>query len=109
MLRLSPFSRNAGHDVLAVTEDMPQADDRAILARAVQQQRILVTNDKDFGELVFHSGQPHRGVLLLRPPDESPASRIALMQTVLSHWADQLLDHFVVATQAGVRIRPPKP
>jgi len=102
------FLRTAGHDVLAVAEDMPQANDRDILARAVQDHRVLVTNDKDFGELVVRSGQPHRGVLLLRPRDESSTSRIAVMQAVLNQWADQLIDHFVVATQAGVRIRPSK-
>ena len=103
------FLRATGHDVLAVAEDMPQANDHEILARAVQDGRILVTNDKDFGELVFRSGQPHRGVLLLRPRDESSSSRVVVVQAVLNQWADQLLDHFVVATQAGVRIRSSKP
>jgi len=103
------FLRTAGHDVLSVGEHMPQADDQDILTRAVQDNRILVTNDKDFGELVFRSGQPHRGLLLIRPRDESPASRIAVVQAVLAEWADQLVDHFVVATQSGVRIRASKP
>jgi len=103
------FLRVLNHDVLAVAEEMPQADDLDILKWAVRDQRVLVTNDKDFGELVFRSGEPHRGVLLIRPPDESPASRVALVRAVLNQCADQLVDHFVVASQSGVRIRPLSP
>ena len=72
-----------GHDVLVVAEIMPQAEDAAILARAVQELRIVVTNDKDFGELIFRSGQPHAGVVLLRLRDESSANRVRVMQAVL--------------------------
>jgi len=45
------YLRSIGHDVLFVAEAMPQADDPDILGRAVSEERILVTNDKDFGEL----------------------------------------------------------
>ena len=65
------FLRDFGYDVLAVAEAMPKAEDLDILARAVSERRILVTNDKDFGELVYRSGQAHHGVLLLRLRDES--------------------------------------
>ena len=47
--------RASGHDVLAVAEIMPNAQDKEILAVALEQARVLVTNDKDFGELVFRS------------------------------------------------------
>jgi predicted nuclease of predicted toxin-antitoxin system len=43
------YLRDNGHDVLAVNEDLPQADDFIILDRAVKDNRILITNDKDFG------------------------------------------------------------
>jgi predicted nuclease of predicted toxin-antitoxin system len=57
------YLRTAGHDVLAVAEMLPQADDADILARALTEGRILITNDKDFGDLTFRDGQPHSGVL----------------------------------------------
>ena len=59
-----------GHDAVAVAELMPMADDEDVLARAVADDRILVTNDKDFGELVYRGGWKHRGILLLRLQDE---------------------------------------
>ena len=100
------YLRSIGHDVLAVAEMMPQADDRDILARAVSEGRILVTNDKDFGELVFRNGRAHHGVVLLRLHDESAANRVRVMTAVLEQYADRLAGHFAVATEGGIRIRP---
>jgi len=100
------YLRSIGHDVLFVAEAMPQADDPDILGRAVSEERILVTNDKDFGELVFRSGQAHHGVVLLRLHDESPANRVRVVKAVLEQHADQLAGHFIVATEGGVRIQP---
>ncbi len=97
--------RGTGHDVLAVGETLPQATDAQILAYAVSEQRILVTNDKDFGELVFRTGQAHDGVLLLRLHDESPATRIRTVKSILEKYADRLAGRFVVATEKAVRIR----
>jgi len=100
------YLRSVGHDVLAVAENMPQADDRDILVRAASEGRILVTNDKDFGELVFRNGRGHRGVVLLRLHNESSANRVRVMKAVIEQYADRLAGRFTVATEAGVRIRP---
>src|SRR5262249_10479621 len=93
------------HDVLSVAQAMPQADDAAILARAAAESRIVVTNDKDFGELVFRSGQAHGGVVLLRLRDESAANRVRVMQAVLDQCGERLVSHFVVASETQIRIR----
>ena len=103
---VAEYLRAAGYDVLFVAEQMPEADDPPILARTSSEERILITNDKDFGELVYRIGQVHCGVLLLRLHDESPANRVRVVKAVLEHYADRLADHFVVATDGGVRIRP---
>jgi predicted nuclease of predicted toxin-antitoxin system len=59
--------REAGHDVLSAKESTKGAADRDILARAVVEARILVTFDKDFGELAFRSRLPSGcGVVLFR-------------------------------------------
>lgn len=100
------YLRTLGHDVLAVAEVMPQANDQDIMARAVSEGRILVTNDKDFGELVFRKGQAHHGVMLLRLRDENPGNRVRVAGTILKQYADRLAGQFIVATEAGVRIRP---
>ena len=97
--------RALGHDVLEVAQAMRQADDATILARAVQESRIVVTNDKDFGELVFRSRQAHGGVVLLRLRDESSANRVRVMQAVLDQCKDSLVNRFVVATESQIRVR----
>jgi predicted nuclease of predicted toxin-antitoxin system len=59
--------RDAGHDVLSVTESMTGLADRDILARAMAEARIVVTFDKDFGELAFRSHLSATcGVILFR-------------------------------------------
>ena len=96
-----------GHDVLIVTEIMPEADDSDILRRAVEESQIVVTNDKDFGELIFRSGQPHRGVILLRLKDERGANRLHVISSLLDQFGTQLADRFLVVTETSVRFRPP--
>jgi predicted nuclease of predicted toxin-antitoxin system len=100
------YLRSLGHDVLAVAEAMPQADDSDILDQAAIEERILITNDKDFGELVFRSGRAHHGVILLRLHDERSSNRVRMVEVVLERYADRLISHFIVATEGGVRIRP---
>jgi len=68
-------------------------------------KRPVITNDKDFGELIFRSGYPHSGVILLRLHDESPANRIRVVKTVVEQYASRLKRHFTVATDTDVRIR----
>lgn len=79
--------------------------DSAILMQAASDRRLVITNDKDFGELAFRSGQAHAGVLLLRLGDERAESWVAMVTSVLDRWGDRLLGAFTVATERGVRIR----
>jgi predicted nuclease of predicted toxin-antitoxin system len=58
--------RNEGHDVLYVKELAPGSDDSTVLQLSVDQARILLTEDKDFGELVVRLRLPAYGVILLR-------------------------------------------
>jgi predicted nuclease of predicted toxin-antitoxin system len=97
--------RDEGHDAVAVVEVMPEADDEEILARAVSEGRIVVTNDKDFGELVYRSGWEHRGVVLLRLRDEQAENKVRMMKVALAQVGERLRNHYVVVTEAGIRVR----
>jgi len=101
------FLNSQGHDAVAVALSMPQADDSVILLKAAAEKLVVITNDKDFGELVFRSRQSHAGVLLLRLRDESAVSRVAVVRTVLASHADELAGNFVTATESHIRIRRP--
>src|SRR5687767_11049488 len=54
--------RAAGHDVLAVVDVSPRAADPNVIDLAVRDNRILLTEDKNFGQLVYSSGTPSAGV-----------------------------------------------
>ena len=58
--------RQNGHEVVYVAELSPSVPDEAVLRQANARRDILVTTDKDFGELVFRQGLVHSGVVLLR-------------------------------------------
>jgi predicted nuclease of predicted toxin-antitoxin system len=95
-----------GHDVLSVKELMRGAGDPKILALAQAERRVVVTHDKDFGELAFRFGLPAAcGVILFRLSGVDPASDNRRMLEVLQSGVDWT-GHFAVATEDRVRIRP---
>ena len=98
--------RALGHDVEAVGELMPQALDDRVLDHSYQERRILVTNDRDFGEKVYREGRPHAGILLLRLRDDRAVTKIRVIVALLAAHSEQLAGRFVVATERSVRIRP---
>lgn len=97
--------RSLGHDVTRVGTDYPAAmKDVDILALAHREQRILLTDDRDFGELVFRMRQPHAGVIYLRLDTTKFPVRAQRVEDVLAQYADQL-DQFLVVTIDAVRVR----
>ena len=91
------------HDVLSVYEEGRGMDDDEVVRRAFAENRILVTNDKDFGEKVYRERLPHRGVILMRLADERPATKVDVLQRLLSAYADRIADQFVVVTETKIR------
>jgi predicted nuclease of predicted toxin-antitoxin system len=100
--------REQQHDVFSVYEQARGAGDDLILQQAYAENRILTTNDKDFGERVFRDRMAHRGILLLRLGDQRTENKIAVLQQVLARYASRLADHFVVVTERVVRIVGPE-
>ena len=96
--------RNAGHDVLAVAEAAPRADDSAVLAMAAQDQRILLTEDKDFGQLVHADERMIAGVVLIRYPAEARAKLPSAVLQLISLPDIELQRRFVVLLPGVVRI-----
>jgi predicted nuclease of predicted toxin-antitoxin system len=97
----------AGHDTVYVGEQIPQADDDQVIELARTEARVLITNDKDFGEKVFRGSRGHAGILLLRLADERGPNKIQVVRTVVELFGPRLAGNFVVATEHGIRIRKP--
>ena len=79
--------------------------DAAILRWAVQEQRLIVTQDLDFGTLVYHSGHPHAGVLLLRMTSSDRDDRTNAILWIIEHHGPQLAGKFTVFEGGRLRIR----
>jgi len=94
-----------GHDVAFVSDRDPKMPDTDILTWAVAEQRLVVTMDKDFGELVYRSGQTHSGVLLLRLETARAPERVRVVSDIFTQYADQLVGHFSVYQDGRLRIR----
>jgi predicted nuclease of predicted toxin-antitoxin system len=74
--------RTAGFDVLAVVERCPGATDDEVIALSVREGRVLLTEDKDFGQLVFAANRESAGVILIRfPAGARGALPIRVVQT----------------------------
>jgi predicted nuclease of predicted toxin-antitoxin system len=98
--------RQGGHDVLSAKESMRGQADAEVLDRARRDGRVLVTHDKDFGELAFRSRLPAEcGVILFRLDGRDPdADNRRILETIEAgnEWAG----HFAVVTDHEIRIRP---
>jgi len=98
--------RDRGHDVLSVKESMRSESDEAVLARAQADQRLVVTHDKDFGELAFRYGLPANcGVILLRLSGADPESDNQRAIDALESRSDWE-GYFAVVEEHRIRLRP---
>ncbi len=95
-----------GHDATRIGRDDPASlPDAAVLAFAHHEQRILITNDKDFGELVVRRRHPYAGVILFRfPLDSTARQKIHALEALLASRPAPLDRLFVVSPQ-GIRTR----
>ena len=105
---LIKYLSDAGFDVKSVSELFPSRDDVFIMKKAFQDKRIIVANDKDFGYLTFKADLPALAVILLRFNDESPGLKINAIETILNLSEEKILNHFIVASENKIRIRPLK-
>ena len=103
--------RDGGHDVAWMRTEGPGESDQEVLARAQRERRILLTFDKDFGELAWRASLPaESGIVLFRLPMPAPARVGEALAGILAGRQDWS-GNFAVVEPGRVRIRPlpPKP
>ena len=98
--------RDDGHDVLAVAEMTPSIADAAVLAHAHQRGDLLLTADKDFGEIVFRQRQVSAGVVLIRLAGLSPEAKARVVSGVIREREEELPGTFTVISPDIGGIRP---
>lgn len=102
------FLRQDGHDVKSAIEDYVGVDDKKILSLSYKQNRILITADRDFGELIFNQKIRHAGIIFLRLIDQTNENKIKILKEVIKNFALKIKNKFVVATETKIRIRETK-
>ena len=95
--------REDGCDVFAVSEVMTRSIDSDLMQQAVTQRRILLTEDKDFGALVFVTHMDSAGVILMRFPAIARQSLVDSVRRTVREYGDALIDTFTVIQPGLVR------
>lgn len=97
--------RLEGHAVLYVAEFEPGISDDVVFDKANQTNALLVTADKDFGEMAFRQGSVRAGVVLLRLAGLSPGPKADIVSAVVREHENELTGSFSVVSPGMVRIR----
>lgn len=97
--------RKNDYDVTAISEQSPSVADERVLEIAYKQNRIILTNDKDFGDLVFLNNMEHKGIVLFRFKNETAIEKMKAFDSLLESYKNELINSFVVIEEDKVRIR----
>ena len=97
--------RANGYDDLFIAELDPGIDDKSVLLHSVQAGAVLLTADKDFGELVFRQHLFHAGIMLIRLAGLSPDEKATLVLNAIDRHGDELWAGFAVLSERSFRLR----
>ncbi|MEK6699750.1 MAG: DUF5615 family PIN-like protein [Nitrospirota bacterium] len=95
-----------GYDIKWIPDYNCEILDEDLLSLANNEKRILITNDKDFGELTFLQKKLSAGIILFRVKGQSSQDKVKLIKKVLGNYGDKLFNHFTVITKKKIRIAP---
>jgi predicted nuclease of predicted toxin-antitoxin system len=105
-VKLVTSLRAAGHDVVYATEQYRSAKDRDLLALATQDKRLLLTEDRDFGELIFgRSASAASGVVFMRIADERAHLAWPRLEAAIERFGNTLFGRFLVVEETRFRSR----
>ena len=96
--------RQAGYDVICVSEISPRAEDQDVIRLAVHDKRILLTEDKDFGQLIYAYGKKTLGVVFLRFPTSVRHEIAKDVVRVVKQQGNKLAGCFITVQPGRVRI-----
>jgi len=103
---LVDYLSKQGYDIKWVPDYNCEMPDEGLLQLANEEKRIFITNDKDFGDLIFLQKKLSVGTILFRVKGQKTEEKIKLMKKILMGYRDKLLNHYIVITKAKIRIIP---
>lgn len=104
-IKVEDFLIQNRYDTLCVRNLNPRMPDSEILELATKEKRIVITMDKDFGELIYNSGKNHSGVLLLRLEDETADNKLNTVKMIFETHLNDLENNFCVYQNGRLRIK----
>lgn len=104
-IKLTHALLSANFDCISIIDKKPGMKDIDVLSSAVREKRILISNDKDFGELIHRKKLPHYGVIFLRLEEDTPSKRIEIVKNAIDRFGEKIKGKFFVASEKGFRIR----
>jgi len=99
------YLREEGYDTNAVRNIDPRMEDEEIIRTAVLENCMVITMDKDFGELIYHSSMEHSGVLLLRLEDATGTEKLQVVKHIMMNYLDRIKNCFCVFQNDKFRIK----
>ena len=98
--------RDLGYDISYMIEVGAGATDQEVLAKALAENRILIAEDLDFGELVFRDQLPTYGIVVVRIPTDERLKKAIRITELINNHLEQLPGKFVILTLTNIRMRP---
>jgi predicted nuclease of predicted toxin-antitoxin system len=102
-MAVSQKLKQMSFDVVSVIESMRGAGDEEILRKAIEENRVIITNDKDFGWLAAFYKPP--GIILLRLKDERTENKVEMVSHVVKKYKAAILGSILIASEKRIRIR----
>jgi predicted nuclease of predicted toxin-antitoxin system len=103
--KVEDFLDKSGYDILSARQINPRISDSEIIDIAAKDNRIVITVDKDFGELIYNSGLMHKGILLLRTENCNGDKKVRILSEILRYYSEELKENFCVFSKDRLRIR----
>jgi predicted nuclease of predicted toxin-antitoxin system len=104
--RVADWLLDKGFDVFSVPRQSRGIADVQILEIANRERRIIITNDRDFGELIFKNGLSHQGVIFVRLSDERSDNKIAILARLFeTNFKLIKAENFIIVTEESIRVR----
>ncbi|GEP90021.1 putative nuclease of putative toxin-antitoxin system [Chitinophaga terrae (ex Kim and Jung 2007)] len=97
--------REVGFEIFSIAEQSHGISDELVLEIAHENGSLLITQDKDFGDLVYRLGKAHEGVILLRSEGLTPYQKADLCLILVTQHTNELPGAFTVVYKDYVKIR----
>jgi predicted nuclease of predicted toxin-antitoxin system len=100
------FLKNSGYDITWIPDYDPSMSDQELLNMAVKEDRILLTNDKDFGYFIFLQKKRLNGIILFRIKGQKTEDKLNNLRELLDKYDDKISKYFIVITEKKIRFTP---